>query len=701
MTNTGWLTTMKETFQTEWLALPPKEAHQVLEKITLLTRDPHPDGNLKKQLTHINRQLHRLESGNYRIFYTFDQPYISLLALRRRRENTYDEEFESEYLGGLNSPLETLFSPDQPASTTPASPSVAQVAPARTYPQPISKELLVNLLIPAQYHRYLLQTSNEEELLNRQDVPEEFRLKVALYLSEKPLEQVFQERDYVLPEINDLMRFKQGELLGFLLLLSPEQEKYASWGLNASGPTLLKGGPGTGKSTIALYRVRSLVQEFRKQGQEDFQILFTTYTNALIRSSEQLLEQLLGADYKYVQVQTADKLVSTIVEQLAQPRTLISNRDLEELLLQAYKETQFIGTAAQQQMQQQTIERLGFDYVQQELLRVIIAQQIDSSAHYFNTARPGRQVALNKLQRQAIWSVYATLQKQLEQENKETFEQQRARAEQAIIAGLVDLRYDAVIVDEAQDLDPSLLRLLVHLCKTPNRIFITADANQSIYGAHFRWTQIHEELQFRGHTAILHTNYRSTQEIGEAAQTYLAQGALDTAPIERHYTYHGPLPILRKVFNEQDEAQLLASYLSAAARTYQLPIDACAILCPNEKVGRGLATALSRYNIDATFMPGQQLDLAQPCVKILTLTSSKGLEFPIVALAGFHKVSKYMHKTNYPTPEEQQEAMDTERRLLFVGMTRAMRALLIAIPARSVSPLLSGFDAQNWNIGRE
>src|SRR5271165_3243097 len=109
MINTGWLTTIKDTFQIEWLALPPKEAHQILEKINLLTKDPRPDGNLKKQLTHIDRRLHRLESGNYRIFYTFEHPYISLLALRRRRVNTYDEEFDSEYLGGLESPLDALF----------------------------------------------------------------------------------------------------------------------------------------------------------------------------------------------------------------------------------------------------------------------------------------------------------------------------------------------------------------------------------------------------------------------------------------------------------------------------------------------------------------------------------------------------------------------------------------------------------------
>jgi len=54
---------------------------------------------------------------------------------------------------------------------------------------------------------------------------------------------------------------KEGELLTFLLKLSPEQEKYARWSPQVTGPTLVKGGPGTGKSTVALYRIRSLLEQ--------------------------------------------------------------------------------------------------------------------------------------------------------------------------------------------------------------------------------------------------------------------------------------------------------------------------------------------------------------------------------------------------------------------------------------------------------
>jgi len=83
-------------------------------------------------------------------------------------------------------------------------------------------------------------------------------------------------------------------------------------------------------------------------------------------------------------------------------------------------------------------------------------------------------------------------------------------------------RWDYVIVDEAQDLPPAALALCVELCRTPAGIFLTADANQSLYNRGFRWQNVHEDLQVRGRTRILRRNYRSTQQIAQAATEIMA-----------------------------------------------------------------------------------------------------------------------------------------------------------------------------------
>ena len=98
-------------------------------------------------------------------------------------------------------------------------------------------------------------------------------------------------------------------------------------------------------------------------------------------------------------------------------------------------------------------------------------------------------------------------------------------------------------------------------------------------------------------------------------------------------------------------------------------------------------------------MTGNELNLTRPGVKVLTLKSAKGLEFPIVALAGFVTSGWYATNTKYGSIEERDELLSIDRRTLFVGMTRAMRILLVIKPIETKSPLLEGFAGEQWNLG--
>ena len=287
----------------------------------------------------------------------------------------------------------------------------------------------------------------------------------------------------------------------------------------------------------------------------------------------------------------------------------------------------------------------------------------------------------------------------LAERKMETWQQAWAKAADQLMAGMVSLSYSAVVIDETQDLDPITLRLLVRLCDGPNRVFITADANQSIYGSGFNWSDVHAHLKFQGRTSILRVNYRSTREIGEAAQSYLAAGLLDGEQVERTYVNSGPLPGVRAIRNGGEEVQLLAHFLPAAAHEFRFSTGACAVLCPTAKAGKALAAELTRRGVETTFMASHELNLTHPGVKVLTLKSAKGLEFPIVALSGFSDSPWYTGVPRNISPEERDEYLAIDRRSMFVGMTRAMRALLITIPYRAKGPLLEGFDGVYWNLG--
>ena len=289
MSTAIWLTTSKPTFLTEMLALPAKEAKQVLEKIALLSQDPTPDAKVKKLLKYIGQhQVCRLRSGDYRVFYTYKHPYVTLLGLRRRNDDTYDAEIEPEDLGGGDVQIDLPIEPEARELLHARAEQIAAPLP-RPLPTPITAALLCDLRIPDECHPRLQAVATEDDLL-ASGVQDEYLLRLMDALFARPLAQVLAQPDYLTP-VEDLQRYKDGDLLGFLLQLGPEQERFVGWALNAAGPTLVKGGPGTGKSTVALYRVRAMLAALRGAGIARPRILFTTYTKALVAYSEQLLEQ--------------------------------------------------------------------------------------------------------------------------------------------------------------------------------------------------------------------------------------------------------------------------------------------------------------------------------------------------------------------------------------------------------------------------
>jgi len=693
-----WLITQKPSFMTEWMGLPPKESHQVLEKINLLLQDPTPDAKVKKQLKYMGGKLHRLRAGRYRIFYTFEHPYVSLLALRKRDDDTYDDDIDAEFLGGLDPDLTGGSQPQQPNWEKIFAP---QETPKTPLPEPITVDLLKRLRIPEVCHPRLLPIQDREALFDCPGIPDDIILKLDEYLFERPLVEVLKQPDFIAQDTADLLRFKEGDLLGFLLKLNPEQEKFVTWAANAKGPTLLKGGPGTGKSTVALYRTREILHRLKAAGVESPRILFTTYTNALVTFSEQLLKQLLGDDLRHVEVKTADSRVYTLIcHETGKPK-IANGGDLKKILPVVMAEVleSLPGNLLQQQAQKLILERLTPDYLLEEIGTVIESRELTTLEDYQATSRAGRRVPLNRVQRQAIWHLREHLNQHLAAQGVETWEQLRSRGADLLRTMENPPVYDAVIVDEAQDLPPNTLRFLVQLCQAPNRLFITADANQSIYGSSFRWGDVHSDLKFVGRTGILRTNHRTTAEIDTAAHHYLQSGLLDDEPVERQYINYGPPPAVRAVADTAAEGQLLAQFCRMAAREFRLGIDACAILTPSERSGKDIAGQLSYLGLEATFMGSKELDLTKTGVKVLTLKGAKGLEFPIVAIAGFiGSRFPYMPKD---TPEAAaQEILNRERRTLFVGMTRAMRALLVVVPEKKPSVLLQDFDESLWNLGK-
>jgi superfamily I DNA/RNA helicase len=103
------------------------------------------------------------------------------------------------------------------------------------------------------------------------------------------------------------------------------------------------------------------------------------------------------------------------------------------------------------------------------------------------------------------------------------------------------------------------------------------------------------------------------------------------------------------------------------------------------------------HGIDARYFASRDLDLRSDTIRVLTLHSAKGLEFPIVVVAG-------LEGGDWPVPEDfdepnlYQERARNERKLLYVGLTRAMRGLMLIVPSGCRHPAVEDLDLSNWSI---
>lgn len=699
------------TFYYESLDLPRHVSKAITRKLEILTSDPYSArGDAKKLKGYDN--VYRVRVGDYRICYCIGKGWVKLLSVRKRDERTYEDDLpdivppasppdpstltpkargvvEEEFtLSAPSAPLRDVeFTLSAPTNATPPS---RTLPPGRPLPFVLTRDLLERWHISPQHHTIILAARTEDDLLNL-PIPERDLSRILDNLFPRSLDAIAAQPEFVLATPADIERFAEEDLSSFLLRLTPEQERLVNQ--DRRGPILVRGGPGTGKSTLALYRVQRLLE----QGVTS--VLFTTYTNALVTYSEQLLARLLGAppDTRDVKVTTVDSLAYHYFARGWGKPTFATEGQALDLLATSLREAEIpAADDADRQARRAALERLGQEYLLQEFLHIIEARNISSQEEYLAIERHGRRTPLKPAIRAALWAVYVHWRDLMRAGGVVLHEQVR-RGAMEYTAGIDPKPYQALVVDEAQDLSPVALRLLLNLVETPEHVYLTADASQSIYQRGFSWKQVHHDLAFTGRTILLKQNFRNTAQILAACASIMAgsQAGEEESIQQLPSTHHGDPPLIRLVSNDTRAAEAIRDFFLEAARRYRLPTHSGAVFCTSHREGRELAERLSALGMPAVFQSSKELDITVPRVKVLTLHSAKGLEFPFVAIVGLDEGRLPRIDASLPV-EEAPVQEDEQRRLFFVGCSRAMRALLVCGSRAAPSPFLAPLQPPVW-----
>lgn len=703
---TTWTITFADTFINELLNIPKSISKKVTKKIKILEQDPISAQGDAKKLKGYGNNIYRVRLGDYRLFYSFGSGWVKLLSIRKRDDRTYELEIP-EFT--TPNPIPEVSSSDLQANSSLAKQeerektvlSAKQELPKDNksksttksdLPFQFTSSLLQQWQIPQAYWKKILKVKQSDDILDL-PIPDRLISRILDNCFPRDLAEIERSPEYKLTKPEDLERFVAGEIEAFLLKLDPEQEKLIDFG-NNNGAILVKGGAGTGKSTLALYRVKKLLELGYTS------ILFTTYTKALVNYSEQLLEQLLGKPPAElgVKVATVDSLTYQYYVDSHPYRPKFIQEDQNLSLLKIALDTAKIPAKNifEEKVHRQYLERLGIPYLLQEFEDVIEAWGISTLEEYLQLPRRGRGVAIKAKQREAIWAVYQTWCGLMDKDHYITWSQLRLKANEAA-SKLADKPFQAVVIDEAQDLSPVALRFLLNLVPNTKGVYLTADASQSLYQRGFSWKQIHQDLQVTGRTLILKRNYRNTQQIVRACSQILeGTEAGDKECIHQEPSPHvGQPPTISVSDDLKTQLKKVHQAFITAAKQFRLPLHGGAILCPTSQLGKDIARQLKDMGIKAKFFASKNIQLDSPYLKVMTLYSAKGLEFPFVAVMGLEE-GKFPAIDEATPTDEVDRILDQQRRLLYVGCSRAMRFLMVCGSNSHPSTFLNSLKTPYW-----
>lgn len=563
--------------------------------------------------------------------------------------------------------------------------------PDKPLEKPLDRATLTEWGVPEKYHPRLLAVRSEGQLLSLcSEIPESVLETVLNGLWPATIEDTFQQPTRVASDPAELLEVaeKGRDLESFLLRLDPEQKAFLGRFEEPTpvGPWLLKGGPGSGKSTVALYCMVALAARAQSQlplGQRPTKILFTTFTHSLVNAAAHLTRSLGIEPGRIVEVSNVDKLAYTDLPSEWKRRTVLNERESRARATEAL-------AACLLDTRGFSFTRSDIEFLMDEIDWVLVGQDLDNVDQYVAAERSGRGRAMNESQRRSIWLFWTELKRILGKENECLFSQRLQAA-----AHHTKARYDFVFIDEAQDLKPVAIRYLARLCTNGKNVFLTADSNQSIYGSGMSWSSVAKDLNFQGRARILKRNYRTTHEIWRAlSQLAPVEGNADKETLDVETVYSGPYPSLVLHSDGADRTRRLNEYLHQSLREERLPVSCAAVLCATNKEAEEVARALDPM-FNALAMSSRKADLSHPGVKVLTMHTAKGLQFPVVAVVG---VEAGRLPSRVPEGMDEAEHLMRQRRLLFVACSRAMRRLAVFAARNRPSPFLDEADDEFWEV---
>lgn len=472
-----------------------------------------------------------------------------------------------------------------------------------------------------------------------------------------------------------------------------------------NGHVLVKGVAGSGKTTVAVHKIPFLLKDYTYE--KDDKILVITYNKSLINYIKYIYEEIernkeneqltLGiyesGDKDKLYIETIDNMMfkyftSYIKEEKLEKLRVATEKQINKAMVEA------INVVKKEYEKVNVLDRKNLTFIIEEIRWMKSCNYTDIE-EYQTIDRIGRisnnnvesthKLRKNSKIRKAIFEVMIQYNDNLKKEKLVDLQDvalmalKQAKRE-------VGEKYTHIIVDETQDLTRVQLEFIktLYMNRSYSSMLFVSDTAQSIYPEAWlvkgrSFTSI--GLDMTGKSTSLSKSYRTTMQIAYAAYSLIEDDKnileddnfVKPSLIDKQGVY----PVYRGFKNKVSEAEYIAETIENGLKN-KYDYKDIAIISKFKNQLKDIKIFLEKNNIPYKELESnEELDFNEDCVKLLTMHCAKGLQFKAVIIAGLN--DKIIPSRDFANEFEDSDFVESiDRRLLYVGMTRATEELFLS-----------------------
>ncbi len=373
--------------------------------------------------------------------------------------------------------------------------------------------------------------------------------------------------------------------------LNPQQHQAVTAG---DGQILVLAGPGSGKTRVLTQRIAFLVQNKMVR---PYHILAVTFTNKAARQMESRLQKQLGED------QTADLWLGTFHAICAR----ILRRETDYLPIKA--NFVIMDSDDQENIVKRIIKELN---INDKLFRPASVHNVISRAK--NDMLSPADFNVRSYRDEVVVRVYERYNQRLLENNAVDFDDLLVMAvrlleENPQVRERYARRFEHVLVDEFQDTNLPQYQLLKGISSWHRNLFAVGDEDQSIYrwrGADYRNVLRFEQDFPEARKFLLEQNYRSTQNVVDAARSVIDRNTLRTPKKLFSERGSGSQIVLYEAMDDHAEAAYVVDTIQQLTSRRQARASDFAVMYRTNAQSRLLEEAFMRAGVPYRLVGAQR-----------------------------------------------------------------------------------------------